>query len=123
MKLIKRIINYYKVSTPEEWNSFLIPAVGFNVLTPSFFRTFLSANPNCIPISLRPSKTGYGFITTNSNGVVPLGSPGSFEVTNNGNITIYFQNTSGNFPAPFWGGTGFAQSGDDRIQLMTYSLT
>jgi len=101
----------------------LIPAVGFNVLNPSFFRTALSANPNCIPVPLRPSKTGYGFITTNSNGVVPLGSPGSFEVTNDGNITIYFQNTGGNFPASFWGGTGFAQSGDGRIQLMTYSLT
>ena len=100
----------------------LIPAVGFNIVNFAAFRTVRSANPNFLPAALTPSKTSYGFITTNSNGLVPEGSPGSFEVTFDRNINIYFQNTNGGFPVGFWGGTGFSQIGDNRIQLMTYSL-
>ncbi len=118
--LFKKIGNMVYVEVPE---------IGVVIPSAAIFKTELSASPACVPVDLRPINTGYGFITTNSNTVVPLGAAGSFEIKEDGNIEIFYQNAgtgcAGCFPSGVWGGTGFHQNPTtaNYIQQVIYSLS
>lgn len=102
-----------------------IPAFGTNMVSATQLSTADgAAQGQCVPADfLPPTGAAYGFITTNSNSIVPAGSPGTLYVDNEGDMVIYYQNTPSSsyaFPVTSYGGTGTSPS-DPATQTITYS--
>lgn len=100
----------------------LIPRIGGTMVANSVITTELSAVPVCVPATMIPVNNYYGYVTTNSNNIVPAGNPGIFNIYNDGTIRIWYQSNNILFPIALYGGTGQTNA-DNGVTTLVYSIT